>query len=105
MGRLKDEWGGREGGEREGGEGEGGEGEVREERGWEVREDRGREGDGGGGKMGRRREGGNKGLSRKFFSPLSLHSCQVSLFHSETQDFRHCLTPNFENLTPKLGQG
>ena len=33
------------------------------------------------------------------------HSCQVSLFHSETQDFRHCLTPNFDNHTPKLGQG
>ena len=29
----------------------------------------------------------------------------VSLFHSETQDFRRCLTPNFDNLTPKLCQG
>ena len=33
---------------------------------------------------------------------VEVHSCQVSLFHSETQDFS---TPNFDNLTPKLGQG
>ena len=36
---------------------------------------------------------------------LVCHSCQVSLFHSETQDFRRCLTPNFDNLTPKLVEG
>ena len=27
------------------------------------------------------------------------------LFHSEAHFFRHCLTPNFDNLTLKLGQG
>ena len=34
-----------------------------------------------------------------------MHSCQVSLFHSETQDFRRCLTLNFDNLTTKLVKG
>ena len=44
----------------------------------------------------------NRRVSKSQTFSLIVHSCQVSLFHSETQDFRRCLTPNFDNLTPKL---